>query len=287
MSSPHASAEPPFDEPYVDLDAYLEGPGRHLAPAPQWCGLQLLPVGLIYPAQLANPKESRFSTHFINEQDEGWLMDATLGTRVGILRCGTCDGPRPQGFQVDAEGSSQIRIDLPDDRDLRSADFRAGVAFTFGTLRTQSKLSYYHLSSHLADEFLLKNPDFTRVNYVRDVLVIGQCVYLTERLRVYGEAGWAFYTDVSKPWEFQFGADYAPAAPTGPGGAPFFAINGSLREEVNFGGGLTVQAGWAWQGDEHGRLTRVGMHYYNGESPQYSFFDVHEQQIGLGVWYDF
>ena len=34
-------------------------------------------------------------------------------------------------------------------------------------------------------------------------------------------------------------------------------------------------------------LLRVGVHYYNGESTQFSFFDDHEEQIGLGLWYDF
>ena len=54
---------------------------------------------------------------------------------------------------------------------------------------------------------------------------------------------------------------------------------------VNFGGGLTVQTGWAWR-NAGGHLLRMGLHYYNGESNQFSFFDKHEQQIGFGVWYD-
>jgi hypothetical protein len=31
----------------------------------------------------------------------------------------------------------------------------------------------------------------------------------------------------------------------------------------------------------------MGLHYYNGESPQFSFFDDFEQQLGFGVWYDY
>jgi hypothetical protein len=32
---------------------------------------------------------------------------------------------------------------------------------------------------------------------------------------------------------------------------------------------------------------RLGLHYYNGESSQLQFFDKFEQQIGIGLWYDF
>jgi hypothetical protein len=281
-------SSPPFDTPYVDLDAYLDGPVRHLAVAEQRWGLVLLPNRLIYPSYLAAPKESRFSAHVINERDDGWLWDATLGSRVGVLRYGTLDGPeQPQGIQIDAEGSSQVRLDLPEELDVRSADFRAGGALTIGTEHRQTKLAYYHLSSHVGDEFLLKNPSFSRLNYVRDALVLGHCLFVTRKLRVYGEAGWAFHSEVSEPWEFQVGADYAPVDATGLWGAPFLAVHAGFREEQDFDGGLTVQAGWAWRGADAAQLLRLGAHYYNGPSTQLSFFDGHEQQIGFGVWYDF
>jgi len=170
--------------------------------------------------------------------------------------------------------------------DVVGVDFRAGMPVTFGVGRHRTKLAYYHLSSHVGDEFLLKHPGFPRLNYSRDVLVLAHSVYVTPTTRLYAEAGWAFRSDVGKPWEFQFGVDCAPPGPTGFRGAPFLALNVLLREEVNYGGGFTTQTGWAWRNDS-GRLFRMGLHYYNGESDQFSFFDEHEQQIGFGVWYDY
>ena len=157
---------------------------------------------------------------------------------------------------------------------------------TWGDRIRQTKLGYYHLSSHVGDEFLLKNPMHQRLNFARDVILVGHSIYITDWLRIYGEAGWAFFTDVSEPWEFQVGFDYAPLFPTGLCGAPFVSGNVHLREEVDFGGNVSIQTGWAWRGASSGRLIRVGVHYYNGKSSQYSFFDEHEQQIGFGVWYD-
>ena len=151
----------------------------------------------------------------------------------------------------------------------------------------EAKFGYYHLSSHIGDEYLLKYPDFPRINYVRESLVSGLAVYLNPNLRLYSEAGYAFYIDGgAKPWEFQFGADFSPAEPTGLGGAPFFAINGHLRQENDFGGNMTVQTGWQWRG-RTGHLLRFGMQYFNGMSDQYQFYNRFEEQIGAGLWYDY
>ena len=252
---------------------------------------QILPSGLIYRSYLAGVKESRFSAFVNHESDarlnSGTLWDPTLGARVGLLRFGDCDTIFPQGFQIDAEGSAQARLDIESNVDVLGTDYRAGLPLTYGIGIHRWKFSYYHLSSHVGDEFLLKNPGFPRQNFARDVLVLGYSVYPTPDLRLYAEAGWAFVSDVSEPWEFQFGLDYAPGYPTGFRGAPFFAVNGHLREEVDFGGNLTAQAGWAWRSDIGGHLLRLGVHYYNGHSSQFSYFGEHEEQIGFGAWYDF
>lgn len=280
----------PFGDAVIILDEhsqpYIASPPVEPSPFDNPWGLVILPEQLIYRSYLAGVKESRMGTRAFHRDNDGVLWDSTLGARFGLLRLGPRD--RPLGFQVDIEGAAHVRLDPQDELDVRSADFRAGVPFSYGWGNQQIKFGYYHLSSHVGDEFLLKNPGFTRLNYARDALVLGYSVYPTERLRLYGEAGWAFWSDVSGLWEFQFGVEYAPARPTGVLGEPFFAINAHLRQEVNYGGGLSAQAGWAWRSDgPSGRLFRMGLHYYNGESPQFSFFDDFEQQFGFGAWYDF
>jgi hypothetical protein len=126
-----------------------------------------------------------------------------------------------------------------------------------------------------------------RINFVRDAIVWAVAIRPHQDLRLYAEAGWAFNADGrSKPWEFQFGADYSPIRPTTCRGAPFLAVNGRIREEVDFGGNVTVQTGWQWRG-ETGRLFRLGLHYFNGKTDQYQFFEEHEEQFALGVWYDY
>lgn len=249
---------------------------------------QLLPDGLIYPSYLAGTKESRFAGVWNHDSQLGWIWDITLGGRIGLLRYGTEGEPRPSGWQVDIEGAAFPRLDLEHDEDLVSADFRFGIPLTFGHDRFQAKLAFYHLSSHLADEFLSRFPDYPRINYSRNALVLGGSYYLTNDLRLYGEVEWAFYTDGgSKPWEVQFGIEYSPARVPWPWcGAPFLAFNGNPREEVDWESQFVVQAGWQWRSQSN-HLFRVGVQYATGKSEQFQFLNRNEDKIGIGLWYDF
>ncbi|OHB76776.1 MAG: hypothetical protein A2W31_12555 [Planctomycetes bacterium RBG_16_64_10] len=250
---------------------------------------QLLPDSLIYRSYLAGTREPRVSGTAFYSENEGWFFDVTLGGRVGILRYGTTDPARVAGWQIDIEGAALPRLNLERNWDMESSDFRFGVPLTYGIGTVQTKLAYYHLSSHLGDELVLRAPQLLarRINFSRDVLVLGMSHYPHPAWRLYAETGWAFHRDGgSEPWEFQVGTEITPAVCCGPRSAPFLAINGHLREEVDFGGDVVVQAGWAWRGWS-GHLFRVGVHWLTGMSNQYQFFDQSEQQIGGGLWYDY
>jgi len=281
------------DAPATELDVEIEQPGAwdgrtyrppYCADCRMW---QILPEGLMYKSYLAGGREPRFASKWFYEKHHGWLWDSTLGGRVGVLRYGTPGPVNPQGWQLDLEGAAFPRLDMENGRELVSADFRFGIPLTTRQGPWEAKFAYYHLSSHLGDEYMVRYPAATRINYARDCLVLGLAVYPNPDVRLYAEAGWAFFSDGgAMPWEFQFGIDYSPAQPSGCLGAPFFAVNGNIREEVDYGGNFTVEAGWQWRGrSEH--LMRLGMYYYNGMSDQYQFFDQFEERIGIGLWYDY
>ncbi|NUQ63158.1 MAG: DUF1207 domain-containing protein [Pirellulales bacterium] len=265
----------------------LDGGAPDLASTEDPWSVQALPSGLIYRSYLAGQKESRFASTWVNERDWGWIWDIAIGGRVGLVRYGSEAPDFPEGVQVDLEGAAFPRLDLEHKEDVIATDFRFGMPISFGNRRFQTKLAVYHLSSHLGDEYMIRWETLDRINYSRNVLVWGNSFYWTDELRLYAEAGWAFYAvGGSEPWEFQFGAEYAPSAPTGLRPAPFLAVNTHLREEVDFGGNLVLQTGWAWRGVA-GQLFRAGMQYYTGKSDQYEFYDQFEDKIGFGLWYDY
>lgn len=275
--------------------AFPEGFDDLWAPRPwSW---QIMPNNLIYTSYLAGPKEPRFGTVWYDDTtpppyattgQEGWLWDSTLGGRASIVRYGSDPVLHPQGFEVQIEGAAFVRLDPQDDRDLRSADYRFGIPVVYGVGRWQTKLAYYHNSAHLGDEFMLKHPTFPRINYVRDCIVWGNSYYLYDWMRIYGEAGWAFFTaGGAEPWEFQGGVELIQARPTGRQGAPFLAVNGFSRQELDWGGNVCVQTGWAWRGQRSEKLYRIGFEYIYGSDPQYEFVHKNQNRAGIGMWYDY
>ena len=238
---------------------------------------------------MAGVHEPRMAIVAFYESGDRTLWDATLGGRVGLLRYGDCDPLCPQGFQLDFYGAAIARLDVENRQDLDSTDYVFGFPVTYGVGNWQFKFGYAHLSSHLGDELALRDPDTLdeRVNYVRDAIVLGASCYPYPVWRQYAEVGWAFHnSEGAQPWEAQFGSELSLPGPTGAAGSPFLAVNGRMREEHDFGGDLSIQAGWLRRG-VLGQTLRFGAHYYNGKSSQFQFFDNFEEQIGLGLWYDF
>ncbi len=264
-------------------------PTTTTVPAVEPWTFQVMPLGLMYRSYLAGPKEPRIASFWSNQDDLGSLMDAAVGGRLGLLRFGTEDAVKPEGWQLDLEGGIQARLDLgTDSAPLLAVDFRVGFFSTWAQDQWQIKAGYYHISSHLGDEYLLLNPDARRINYLRDSLVLGAGYFWTERLRLYFETAYAVgAVGGAEPWEFQFGAEWAPACNTGLRGGPFTAINVDLREEIDFSGNLVLQAGWAWRRFPRGALMRIGLEYFSGYSDQYEFFDQVEDRFGWGLWADF
>ena len=252
-------------------------------------GSEVLPNGLLCRSYIASPNEPRFSSvanYDISKKT--WRWDATLGGRVGLFRRDHPDFLNLDAWQIDLEGAAMPRLNPHLHMDVESVDYRFGLLWTGKRDNLAFKFGYFHVSSHVGDEFLLKNPSYKRDNFFRESLVLGASLQATPEVRCYGEVAWA--TSVkggAQPWQFQIGAEHSSIAEHATQGAPFSAVNVHLREEVDFAAGLTAMTGWQWKGPESGRSMRVGMQYYNGPTNQYEFFRRYDNQLGMGVWFDY
>ncbi len=265
----------------ADFDPYAEN-----SVASRIRRLQLLPDGLIYHPYLAGPKESRTGIQFYSTEHDGWSWYSTVGGHLGLLRYGTYDDFMPVGIQFDIEGSAQFRSLDAEPLKMGSTDVRCGFPVSIGWGSQETKLALYFLRAEPHRNFFVNRPESTERIFERQTVVLGHSVHLSEKLRIYGEAGYAFKSDMSGEWELQFGAEFAPVLPTRIWGAPFAAANVYLLEVDDFGGNLTLQAGWAWRG-KNARLLRTGLFYSNGLSNSLVPADRNEQQIGFGLWHDF
>lgn len=249
---------------------------------------QVMPSGLMYRAYLAGEKESRMGSFWAHDQTGRAVWENTLGGRVGLLRHGTTGAYRPQGWQLDFEGATLVRV-LPGTEStmLEAVDYRAGFQSTWAFDRWHVKAGYYHLCAHLGDEYVIANPLVQRFNYVRDSAVAGVTYDISDDWQTYGEIGYALSAeDGAKALELQYGLQYSPLV-FGLRGAPFAAVNGHTRQDL---GGITsvnCQAGWQWRGTDSQHLWRMGVQYYSGPSLQYAFPGRNDHLLGAGVWFDF
>lgn len=288
IASPYPQQQPVAAYPDYGDAGWGNSPVVLNCPSDAW-SWQVLPEGLIYHSYWAGVHEARLGGVLQHISSGDSFIDGTVGGRAGLLRYGSSNAIFPQGWQLDIEAATMLRLTLDGIRDFETADYRIGVPLTYGVDNWQFKFEVYHLSSHLGDEYAIAHPGSLddRINYVRDEVVLGASYYPVPVCRLYSEAGYAFNTDGgSEPWEFQFGTELSQPGPTGSRGTPFLAINGHLREEVDFGGDVSTQLGWLWRGNS-GQVLRTGFHYFNGKSSQYQTFDHNEQQFGVGLWFDF
>ncbi len=250
---------------------------------------QLLPQGLMYPSYLAGRKEPRLQSIINHTQGYGELWDITLGGRTAIWRNGTTDPVQPEGWEIELEGAALLRLDWERHRNLAATDYRAGVPIVYGTKRWQFKTGYYHVSSHLGDNYLMDGFR-KRVHYSRDAIMFGLAFKPIDEVRMYAEADYAFHTgETTEPMEFQLGLEYSPQFDPRMSNMiarPFFASHVHLYQERDFGGYWATQLGAQWRSDTN-KLMRLGAEYFQGGDDEYQFHHTFQRKYGFGFWLDF
>ena len=270
---------------------------------------QMFPEGFIYPTYLA-AVQNRLGGAWNYDEHNNWIWDITLGGRAPLFRYGNKSALHPEGWQLDMEGSVNLRLHMRECMDMEANDFRFGFPLSYGTKVWQVRTGYYHVSTHMGDERIIRNYPYGdptlpnignpaqlgdrnnssyRTNYYREAWLLSYAFRPTPNTRLYAEVDYAFMTGkATEPWHFQFGAEYSPRYPAqGWRGTPFAAVNARLMQEHDFDGNITTQLGWQWRGSRN-ELFRIGLQYHAGVSDQYSFMlGRREHKIGLGVWYDF
>jgi hypothetical protein len=151
---------------------------RAQLPAPTRCGVGIpsseasgyvpLPRGDVFCPLLADPKGQRSFVSYLRETDDDGATDlgsVGISDIFGLLRAG---GSKPgNGFQISLAGSVFAQFDLNSaSYDLINADYIIGIPITMRVNGFSLRIRPYHQSSHLGDEFLLRenNPTFVREN---------------------------------------------------------------------------------------------------------------------------
>jgi len=257
-------------------------------PVPEY-ELGFLPGGNLFEPLIADPRWPRFSIGYRYFTDESRnVFSATFGETIALYRDrGPYDGAWEVGFQA---GVFSI-FDLDSESfDLVNSDFLAGLHTTYRIGDLAAFFRVFHQSSHLGDEFLLRNR-IDRVNLSFEGLDLKLSYRPLDGLRLYGGGAYLFHRDPSdlKPWSTQGGIELqTPWRFWGDSTRFVTALDLQNREENNWSTEVSLRGGLQFErAQRFGRRISLLVEYYNGHSPNGQFFNRKVEYFGPGLHLDF
>ena len=240
---------------------------------------------------LADPRWPHFSAShlwFLDDDDELERVGAAnFGETFVFVRSPKQDWGRWEfGFQAgvfsvfDLEASSA---------DLVNSDFLVGLTFTHHIADLTFLTRIYHQSSHLGDEYLLRNR-VDRVNLSFEVLDLLVSFEPVQWLRLYGGGGVIVHREPAiDRGILQAGVELSsPVAFAAGYLRPLAGTDLQFREESDWKIDASVRAGLQV---EHPFLRRSQLRilgeFYSGRSPNGQFYERRIKTIGLGVHLSF
>jgi hypothetical protein len=257
-------------------------------------GTVFFPDDQIFCALLADPKEPRSFASFLRgtfrSLDDPSGRDTTIGSvglgdSFGLIRWG---GPSPgEGAQLDVIGSIVAQFDLGSvSNDLINADYVIGLPFTVRRSGFSIRAKVYHQSSHLGDEFLLRDEDVVRENLsfeAMDLLVSQEL----GPVRVYGGGERVFRRepDTLPVKLFHAGAELRSGRTRRVQFVGGFDLKTTERHDWSPAKSARVglEAGRPGPGTHPGRLITLMLEIYEGPSPYGQFFQDDISYVGVGL----
>lgn len=235
---------------------------------------------------LADPRWPHFSVayqSYIDDPELDAVGSTSFGESFPILR-----GDFPAGqWEVGFQGAVFAIFDLDAaSKDLINADYWVGVPVVYRLAGFSVLGRLFHQSSHLGDEFLLRNrTDRVNLSYEQVDLKVSQEV--GRWLRVYGGGGWLFDQDPEdlKRWSTQVGAELeSPWAFVSELVRPLAAIDVQHHEETDWETDVSIRAGFQLESPSF-KSTKLQLlaEYFDGHSPNGQFFERTVRYMGFGA----
>lgn len=251
---------------------------------------QFLPSSKLFAPLIADPRWPRFALSaiwYLDDPELGLAGEASFGVNLPLVRFPTASRG---DFELGIAGGVFSVFDFESESfDLINSDFVGGL---FGSYRfgdASATLRFYHQSSHLGDEYLLRDP-VERVNLSFEVLDLLLSYDIRPWLRAYGGGGLIVHREPSiDRGLLEVGTEIeSPRAWLGGWLRPFAALDLQFREESDWKTDLSL----AWGLElEHPRLRRTPValvaEYYRGRSPNGQFYVRRIETIGIGAQVDF
>ncbi|MGH7926921.1 MAG: DUF1207 domain-containing protein [Candidatus Binatia bacterium] len=248
-----------------------------------------LPGGNLFDPLVADPRWPRFSMGYrYFTQEAANVASATFGETIALYRTrGPTGGFGEIGFQAGV--FSIFDLSAPSS-DLVNTDFFAAVQASYRMNDVSTVLRVFHQSSHLGDEFLLRNR-IDRVNLSFEGVDLKLSYRPLEWLRLYGGGAYMFDLDPPgiQPWATQAGIELQTPWRFWNDSTRFVtALDLQHRQENEWSTETSVRGGL--QFERPGSFMRkisLLFEYYKGHSPNGQFFKEKIEYFGPGLYLDF
>lgn len=246
-----------------------------------------LPQGYLFDQLSADPRWPHFSVayqYYINDKELGSTGTANFGETFTLYRDHVPFGGL---WEFGLQGGVFSLFDLArDSKDLINADYMGGIFASYRYNNFSTILRLFHQSSHLGDEFLLRDR-VERINLSYEQ-VEGKLSYtFFDALRLYGGGGYLFDQDPSDldPWRVQYGVEFtSPWRFINGGMTPIFASDFQNDDENNWSTNLSLRGGIQFENWKLGqRRLQLLIEYFHGHSPNGQFYIRKIETIGLGA----
>jgi hypothetical protein len=267
-------------------------------PAGEQTGYVPLPRGEVFCPLIADPKSFHSFASLLRHESDG---DPTLNVAsVGIgdaFGLGRWNGGSPgDGLQFGLSAGVFAQFDLgTDSNDLLNADYVVGLPVTYRRGWFSTRVRLYHQSSHLGDEYLLREPP-DRQN--RENLSFEALDWLLSAdigwLRLYGGGERLFNRSPEDlgGYTAHGGVELRPSPriiPLGSLGGFRFVAAGDVKssEEQDWDPAISTRAGLEYDraggGDATARRWGIYAEFYTGPSPYGQFFREKVRLAGFGI----
>ncbi len=268
-------------------------PGETEAPKPKV--LEVLesgwfPGGTLFDPLIADPRWPHFGASYQYYLQRRGFKD------VGAVSFGeTITGYRtrlgPGWWEAGVQAGVFAVFDLDaESKDLVNADYFVGLFNTYKYRDFTAMARLFHQSSHLGDEFLLRETSTNRVNLSYEQVDLKLSYHFLDMFRIYAGGGYLFDQEPAglDPWSVQYGVEFRSPWP-GPTARvrPIAAVDIQNRQENAWHADVSARAGLQFEGLFPGRNFQILLEYFRGNSPNGQFYRDKVEYLGLGVHFHF
>lgn len=261
-------------------------------------GFELVPTESVFEPLVADPRWPRFSLSHLNYrrnadlENNGEELDRVAEVNLGgTLPIAQWDAPMEGRFEFAIQGNVDSIFDIEaSNQDLVSSDFFAGFPIFARWGGLSLMLRPYHISSHIGDEFLLRDRA-DRVDLSLEAVDSLISIDFAEWFRIYGGAGILVHRDPDTIDRRSLQAGIELGSPWALFGVmrPVAYLDVKRTEENDWRSDYSGKVGFAFENPRflRGRRLELLAEYYNGFSPNGQFFDQRLEYLGGGLHFYF